>query len=70
MAQDSNFHEEMVIDEIDKQLWSYSMSIRCPEMGGSVYFQVFKDAENLMAWVEGSGILTKLASLEYGLYGG
>lgn len=70
MAQDSNFHEEMVIDEIDKQLWSYSMSIRCPEMGGSVYFQVYKDAENLMAWLEGSGILTKLATLEYGLYGG
>lgn len=70
MAQDSDFHEEMAIDEQDQQLWSYSLSIRCPDMGGSCYFQVYKDAENLMAWLEESGILPKIHAREYGLYGG
>ena len=69
MVQDANFHEEKVIDEEERQLWSYTLNIRIGEHG-MTYLQVYKDAENTMAWLEESGILEEIRSQQYGLYGG
>ena len=68
MVQHMTFHEEKVLEDGEYGLWSYSLDIEYNDNPG-IYIQVYKDAENTMAWFEEAGVLEIISDPDYQVYG-